>query len=88
MESRYQGPCFTDGTSGAECGRLAVPTTRKRREVKCQECRLMLAEASEAELLAACRAGLREWSLHEKADENAARLCELMRAAIAKDEAA
>ena len=36
------------------------------------------------DLLAACEAGLREWSLHEKADENAARLCDMLRAAIAK----
>ena len=44
-------------------------------------------EASAArQLLEACKAGLHEWSLHEKADENAARLCDLLRAAILKAE--
>lgn len=38
----YTGPCYTDGTSGAECGRANVPITADKAAVRCAECRGVL----------------------------------------------
>jgi len=37
----YEAPCFTDGTSGAECGRANVSTTTDLTKVNCFECLMM-----------------------------------------------